>query len=804
MSTEEKKIGSLVGSILKGITTVGRSATTLLSVTSSIKGVGRALYDLSDGFEQAIDLTSELSAQLADENNMIDALFGRLTSTTKGTQEYDSARSAIVGRYGSYLQGMGSEIESLEDVAGAYEAVKNAARESVTERMRATKPSDEAADSPQDSGDNLDKLLKDYQTYVDRRREMEAEYRSDIDKLKSKNETGEYEGQIQRAEDKLKAALVTMDEEEVKLVQKSSAALGGFFESASSKSTAEILKITKTAADLFDYLSATSSPTEPTDSKKSKKEKKTKDVKLPEGFTAEQMEVLRSSPQYLDKIAESVTKMNSVAAKENPFAALAESVKELFTAGKSDESTEMNLKKLGESAAASTKMVGGLAGGLSDMFAAAGNDEAAEAMDTVQSVMTSVSNIAGGFASGGLVGGIGAALGEAMSWATKAFAAEAQHKAALKVIKTEQLAQERELNLLLMKQNLLYTQGKTIFGNDGYGKAANSIRVMKSAVSDLNGELTGLSGIEIKTGHEKTGLFGWGKGKDVYSSMLSAYPELIDQNGKFNASLAETIMNTRVMSDEDKARLQNMINLSKQAESALEEVKTYLTGIFGKLGNTMSDALANAFTNGTDAAKAFSDSVGDMLENLAKQMVYSVTLAPLMEGAQKKMLEVMEDDSLDEEQKFKRQAEILSGLTKEAIGQQEKANELYKIAQDAAAKEGIDIFKPDEEEPKEEQREAAKRGIATASQESVDENNGLLTAIQIHTSELNTNLSLMIPEVTCIKNSVGFMKDNAAVQLDVLYGIRENTAPIAAMKSEISAMKNDINTLVIKGITIRS
>ncbi len=171
------------------------------------------------------------------------------------------------------------------------------------------------------------------------------------------------------------------------------------------------------------------------------------------------------------------------------------------------------------------------------------------------------------------------------------------------------------------------------------------------AKAKLRQAYAGLADIEIKTGHKKTGLFGWGKGKDIYSSILSVYPDLIDANGKFNTSLAETIINTRKMSDEDKAALQNMIDLAEQAEAAYEELNSYMTDIFGELGSSMTDALVSAFANGSNAAEDFYDSVSDMLEALAKQMIYSVTLAPLIEEAQKKMMDVMQNDAMSDEQK---------------------------------------------------------------------------------------------------------------------------------------------------------
>lgn len=93
----------------------------------------------------------------------------------------------------------------------------------------------------------------------------------------------------------------------------------------------------------------------------------------------------------------------------------------------------------------------------------------------------------------------------------------------------------------------------------------------------------------------------WKKQHDVYTSVLDVYPKLIDANGEFNKELAESIINTREMSDEDKAALQGMIDLAEQAEAAYDSLNDYMTDIFGELGNSMSNALVDAFKNGTDA-----------------------------------------------------------------------------------------------------------------------------------------------------------------------------------------------------------
>ena len=338
---------------------------------------------------------------------------------------------------------------------------------------------------------------------------------------------------------------------------------------------------------------------------------------------------------------------------------------------------------------------------------------------------------------------------------------EEKHRQALENIMNETIAQQREYNLLLLEQNLLYEKASTIFGVDSYAKAKNAVDVLKDSVAALNSELagdegqkkaqntrsrfartingvsgyysklkaeySGLADIEIKTGSYTTGAWFWKKQHDVYSSVLDVYPDLIDANGEFNKELAETVVNTREMSEEDKAALQNMIDLAEKAEDAFEALNDYMTDIFGDLGNTMSDALVDSFKNGTDAAESFMKSVSGMLETLAEQMVYSVTLSPLLEEAQDEMMKVMKNTGLTDEQKFKQWTNILNGLVDDAVEQQKIANQLYESYKQAAEEQGFSIFDNKTETASQQASSAVK---VQASQESVDETNGRLTAIQ--------------------------------------------------------------------------
>lgn len=242
------------------------------------------------------------------------------------------------------------------------------------------------------------------------------------------------------------------------------------------------------------------------------------------------------------------------------------------------------------------------------------------------------------------------------------------------------------------------------------------------------------------------------------------------------------------MSDEDKAALQNLIDLSQQAEDALQVVKDYLTDIFGELGNTMSDALVDAFRNGTDAGEAFYKSVSSMLEKLAKEMIYTVTIAPYIEKAQERMLDVMQNENLTDEQKFNNYVSILDGLTNDVLSQQGMYNELLKKYQNMAADKGFDIFQPDEEE-----RKASSKSGITASQDSVNETNGRLTAMQGHTYSINENVKVLVTV--------------SSQALEKLTNIDRNTKDLCDKTEKVieqnDSIKRELGTINTRGVNLK-
>lgn len=661
--------------------------------------------------------------------------------------------------------------------------------------------------------DLQDKLLKEFETYQVQRTRINEEYdkkRKELDALPVDVATKEQA--ISALETKRKEALKRVNEEEVSKLKETSSLFVELFEDAGEKSTKEIERIIAKTSELLSYLKNTSS----------------EDITPKFGFTAEQLKTLKASPEKLQELTKQLNGLKKEALKSNPFKQLASDVKELFAKGDKDKGLEEKLKRVGRSAAASAELIGGMANKLGDLFEAAGNENLADMMRGVTDAMNSASNIAQGFAQGGIFGGVQAIASETIGWLTKAFQAGKEHAEALKKIRQETIAQQRSYNLALHAQNLEFERASTIFGSLDYKKAINSVSAMKNAYSDyasavegtieqqrkfsrlqvpkdplglmrfaqdlevnkklkgfgndLKKAYAGLADIGIKTGHRKGGVFR--KGRDIYGSLLDAYPELIDASGKFNKTLAESIINTREFQDGGKETLQYIVDLYNKAEEASKQVKEYLTGIFGDLGNSMSDALVNAFKNGTSAAEDFNKSVQKMLESFGKQMIFSTMFSGIIEQANTRMQDVMKDLTLNEESKFKEYVNILDTMTTGILSQQGNYNNLMQRYQEMAAKKGFNLFSD------EANRTGSNKGIATASQDSVNELNGRMTAVQGHTYSISENTKILVGNTTALLKAVMHIESETD-------GMRERLVKIESNSNQI---KNSLNDIAIKGV----
>ena len=627
-------------------------------------------------------------------------------------------------------------IQAAQMYNNKYAAIAEKEKKGYDDKVKEEKKKEEEA---------LDALLSKHQDYNAQRMAVETNYTKELATLlarRNKDNANIIDAALVQLEKDKTQALKDIDNKELDEMKSSASIFVEMFEDPAEKSVKQINKVIAKLADLKAYMDAMAKGELTADGAAVIKDKKgntkrtiTQNDIAQMGITPEQLKRLQQSPEALKAFMEQWQKLKQESLKKNPFKALAAAIDDLLNGKDKDDKSEKEkkIKRLAEASAEVADEIAGVAGGLSKMFEEIGNDSMAEAMGTIEDVMKGVSNIAKGFANGGVVGGVMAAVGEAINIIGKAFSAGARHRAALNAIMKERIAQQQAYNLLLMQEALLYERGTTAFGTDRYGKATNAIHVMKQAAEEFEKAWKKANDIKVVTGHKKTGLFGWGKGKDTYSSLLSEYPKLLDANGKFNISLAESILKTRKMSDASKEALQHLIDLAKQQEEAFKEIRNYLTDIFGELGNTITNALVDAFKSGTDAGKAMVESVGRMLEKLGADMVYSAVLQKYFLKAQKDMEKYATDEHLSKEERFAAYARILDRLTADVSADSGKAASLLEYFKKKAKEYGIDIFGG-----------AAQQGRAgsleTMTQAQGTKLEGLMTSAQIHLASMDIKL----------------------------------------------------------------
>ena len=300
-----------------------------------------------------------------------------------------------------------------------------------------------------------------------------------------------------------------------------------------------------------------------------------------------------------------------------------------------------------------------------------------------------------------------------------------------------------------------------------------------------------------------------------YQSLKDAVPELFNDNGSVNMDALEKFLGTdtfKKLSEENQKYLQEMSDYWKSYQEAIEEVRGYLTDIFGDLGNTMTDALVDAWVNGTDAAKSYVDSVSDMLETLAKQMVYSVTLGPLMKKAQQDMLDTMQEAGLTDEQKFNKWSNILNNLVNDAVNQQSLANKLLKDYQKMAAEKGFDIFTPDSSDQSDD-RTAKAKGLASMSQDTGEKLDGKFTAGLIYLDKMTTSsydIAGSIKDLTRQSydgwKNVEAIKELSSDIKNINNRIADNTEDIGAIlktiRSDTKGMNEDVSYVRTNGLYV--
>lgn len=452
--------------------------------------------------------------------------------------------------------------------------------------------------------------------------------------------------------------------------------------------------------------------------------------------------------------------------------------------------------------------VGDAVGGAGGTIIATAGDIAGSTLQIINAVQAyrkaqAASNTLG--MASGILGGISAGIGALTTIVNLFEGGETSMERNLR------LAREFNEELRIMKERSRIDSDEfdNIFGDRVYDRYKQNIDVVRTSLEELEkvrerilsrgeekyqlpgewrgGAGTGLSGLfryektweniadsianmQVQTRHST-----WFRSAK-YQSLGSLLPELftdgevdMDALRQFVEEGGETFQH---LARENQEMLREMVDDWETYEEALTAVRDYLQDIFGDLGSTLTDALVDAFENGTDAADTFADSVGQALRSLAKDMIYSSTLGKVFEDAQKRIEEVMQSDLSDEE-RFAQWSETMKSLVSDAMDQQDDFNRLWEEFRRIAEENGLSI----DEEAGTSQQSGKAGAIQTVTQDSFSRVEGMVTSVQIHSAKIDENIEGIVP---VLKGS-----------LEAMNAIRENTEPIPQIYELLQTIKRD-------------
>ena len=646
----------------------------------------------------------------------------------------------------------------------------------------------------------LQKLLDKYRDYEAQRTAIKEQGDKDIAALeaaRTEANSEEIDRAIEVARQKIQDGIQEINDTEARSMTEDSGFFKRLFGDWSSMSFSSLKELIAQARQLRDYLNGSG------------------DASGITFITPEQLEAIENSPEELDKVKKA---LDGLLNRGSGGSSKWSNIFKTFEKGLAKLKGAEDLDDISGAIGTIGDAASDAAGELSDMFEAMGNDAVADAMEGTQQVLGAVANIGEGFAKGGIIGAVGAAVGEIAKFATSAIEAANRHAEALKEIENARLSFQRQYNLLLLEQNLLLEEASTIFGERQILKAANALEVFRQAQEDLdnalrnsglNGNrrsggigssssvrrpgsgynnarsaydeyLNGLGSATIVTGHEKTGLFGWGKGRDVYSSILEVYPELIDESGKLDTVMLQTILDTRKMSDETRAYLENLLDLNDVMEEAKEALHDYLQETYGGLGDGILDSVVAAIDGSKGVLEGFAGSVGDTFEDLGEQLAYSLYFADEFDRLQKD-LEELYGSGKSEKDITEDSMDLLDQFYDNISDNADAALEWMRAWQEKAAEKGFDIWNDGTVS------QTGKAGsFETMTQEQGTKLEGLFTSGQIHWASMDTTLD--------------GMGEDLSEGLDCLRNIESNTAGSLA---ELRAIRSDMSVIIRDGVKAR-
>ena len=391
-----------------------------------------------------------------------------------------------------------------------------------------------------------------------------------------------------------------------------------------------------------------------------------------------------------------VNEFNNELNKKNPFVELSAAFKKLKNAIKSGDSEQIAdaITGLTKPLESSLDMIIDWAGSIGDIF----NTLTDATTDSISSMISSVASLGVGIAkvSTGNLGGIANILSGTSGILGTIITSQKEYAKSVKEFAIQLMNLKKEINSIIFEE-LLNFNNNNIFVTDNLKTIENAYIALKQAQENFNkyriidnpfnnvlsdsSLFEYLSKLKIKIGETSDTFLTIKLGaRNVYGSLLEQYPNLINENGSFNASLAKTLLSLEDIPDVTKLGLEALIEYTEEIEKAEEVINDAIKSIVGEIGSDLYNALRNAWDAGTDSFLAFKETISEGLEDIISQILFNAVFSDSLLNLQENIKESLttgDKNIMDDIEAFFKSAPDLITAWKEGM---EAASESAKKA----------------------------------------------------------------------------------------------------------------------------
>lgn len=647
---------------------------------------------------------------------------------------------------------------------------------------------DEDANATREVENQVKELLKTYEGYEQKRTRLTTEYERQRALIESRNTDGQYDEQLKNLEKQYKEDLSALDSE---IMAKSDLWIR-LFANASYMSKKQIRAVIADTRQLLDYLNGTTTD-------------------KPIGFTDEQLKSLKEDPEKIKAIYDALNKQQEELEGRTDylFSDIVKGIGNLKEASdlakkaQKEQNDETRRALQLQSEMAKQKGISQILSGISDFgnviseFAghigeladATGDEGLKDTAEALNDLGGIISSTAMGAATGGWVGAIigavtslGSALFNSFTKAARS-AAEAKKNAEdwarayqllclqLKeedyetVFGTKSIAKTAELYRLLTETlDIYYSKLNDTSKTDTIRDLADQSALLNALLSNLTKYSTDLENMRVKTKD-----YGWwaetfGGKSDEYTFLRDLAPEMWE-DGVFNVDAARAFLETNTqITDEQRAQIQNLIDLWDQYEELNDALEQEIADNFGDLGSAIVSSITTAIETGENAMELFADSIGLKFEELGEKIAYELFFADMFSDL---MQDIKNSYGLEDPEAIaKQQMSLIAGFFSSMQGQAAAAQDWLEKWKEYAAQYGFDLWDGDLDATE----DPLSGAVSKITSEEASAIAGQMTMIRIKQDITNDFLNQQLTQLIGIRINTGVTAEKIDTLIEVVRG----------------------------------